>query len=277
LSAMDSDKIMESFKNNIPEINRYIQYSYYLYKAFDDPDKTEYFFKAKEIFDKLLPTLNHNYAASAYQTFINYCFNKTNYYDIPFYRVLFDIYNEKLNRGFDEDIRFRNYPTNNYRDYVVVGLRLKEHEWVDNFITKYGKLLPDDYKPDEINITRAMLHLSKNEPDKAMKFLEKTKRKNYLHYIDISEMKMRIYYDKNDLISAEEEMIRMNKYISGNETIPKQRKDNYENFVRMFKKILQLKDKFSEEKLAKIETTMQRMPTFFRRAWIEEKLKEFKK
>jgi hypothetical protein len=210
----------------------------------------------------------------SYQILINYCINRTNIYDTSFNRVLFEIYTDKLNNGFDDDIRTRNYPTNNFRDYVIVGLRLKEFDWVDDFITKYGEVLPEDYKNDEINITRAMLYLAKNEYDNALRSLEKTKRKNYLHYIDTSEMKLRIFYEKNDFINAYDELTRAEKYLSSSEAIPKQRRTSYEKFFNAYKKLLRLKEKFSDDRLAKTELFLQKQPNFLRKAWIEEKVKE---
>jgi len=274
LQSLDTGKIIESFKNNIPDMYNHILYSFYLYKAFDDPDKTEYFFKAKELFDKLVLTLNRKYTSMAYQAFINYCINRTNNYDFSFNRVLFEINNEKLSMGFDEDIRLRNYPTNNFRDYVIVGLRLKEYDWVENFITKYGVILPDDYKPDEVNICWAMLNMHKKEYDDALKVLEKTKRKNYLHYIDTSEMKLRIFYEKNDFINAYDELTRAEKYLASSEAIPKQRRTSYEKFFNAYKKLIRLKENFSQDRLAKTELFLQKQTNFLRKAWIEEKIKE---
>jgi len=275
LRAMDTGKIIDSVKENVPEIYLYVKFTYLLHKAFDDPDKTEYFFEAKKTFDELQPKLGNPFLTSAYQSFINYCINRTNNYDASFNRVLFDIYNEKLSMGIDNDIRMRNYPTNNFRDYVIVALRLNEFEWVDSFITKYEQILPEDYKADEVNITRAMLYMAKDEYDNALKSLERTRRRNYLHYIDTSDIRLRIYYIKHDMINAYDELNRLDNYIQTNETIPKQRRSSYELFVKNYKRLLRLKENFSHDRLAKNELYLRKSPQFFRKAWIAERIKEF--
>jgi len=274
LRSMDIEKIIGSVKENVPEIYLYLKFSYFLHKAFDDPDKTEYFFEAKKTFDELQPKLNNSYLTSAYQSFINYCINRTNNYDSSFNRVLFDIYNEKLSMGIDNDIRMRNYPTNNFRDYVIVALRLDEFDWVDNFITKYEQILPEDYKADEVNITRAMLYMAKNEYDSALKSLERTRRRNYLHYIDTSDIQLRIYYIKNEMVNAFEELARLEKYLTTNESIPRQRRSSYELFVKNIRRLLRLRENFSPDRLAKAELHLKKSPQFFRKAWIEERVNE---
>jgi hypothetical protein len=275
INSMDTELIISSLQENIPDIYMHVKYTYLLYKAFNDPDKKEYFFESKKIFDELRPDLNVNLLTMAYQSFINYCINRTNNFDSSFNRVLFDIYNEKLALGIDDDIRKRNYPTNNFRDYVIVGLRLNEFEWVDNFIAKYGEVLPEDYKPDEVNICRAMLYLAKNEYDNALKIVEKTRRRNYLHYIDTSDIKLRIYYIKNDMINAYEEIERLDKYLKTNEAIPRQRRYSFELFVKNYKRLLRLQENFSQDRLAKAELYLKKSPRFFRKAWLEERIKAF--
>ncbi len=274
ISSMDIEKVIESFRENIPDVYLYVKFSYKLFKAFDEYENADHYFEAKKIFNALSPRLSPQSNSSAYQAFINYCINRTNNFDTSFNRVLFDIYNEKLGRGYDDDIRLKNYPTNNFRDYVIVGLRLKEYEWVDNFIDNYGKILPADYKPDEEKITRAMLYMAKNEFENALKSLEKTRRKNYLHYVDISDIRLRIYYTKEDMINAYEELARLEKYILSNELIPRERRINYELFMKSFKRLLRLKENHSNDRLAKTELFLKKQPNFFRKNWIERMIKE---
>jgi hypothetical protein len=87
-------------------------------------------------------------------------------------------------------------------------------------------------------------------------------------------LRLRIYYIKNNIVKAYEELDRLDKYMKASETIPPQRIYSYEMFVKNFRRLLRLKEKFSPERLAKTELYLKKSPQFFRKAWIEGKVKE---
>ncbi|MCX6161084.1 MAG: hypothetical protein NTV87_07085 [Ignavibacteriae bacterium] len=57
-----------------------------------------------------------------------------------FLKELFMLYNIKLKLGLYNELRVIRYPSLAFRDYIIVGLKLKKNKWVENFIKKYSEL-----------------------------------------------------------------------------------------------------------------------------------------
>jgi hypothetical protein len=276
LASFNSEKFLGMIREQLPDIFPFLNLTYNLYKAFDEPDNTFFYFNAKKIFEDLFSKLGRDYAGAIYQMLINYCINRTNDFDTSFNSELFCLFNEKLERGFDDDIRSRNYPINNFRDYVIIGLRVEEYEWVSRFIDKYGEILPEDYKQDETGITRSMLFLSQKKYDLALESLKNVKRKNYLHYFDTAQLKLRIFYETDNYIQAFAEHERALKYFSANTNIPEGRSVSYIRFLKFYKRLLKLKEEFRNDRLNNLELAVNKSPQFSRKNWIEEKIKDLR-
>ncbi len=55
-----------------------------------------------------------------------------------FYYEVLEIVNEKLSSGYFEELKENNLPVNNFRDYVIIGLRVGNLNWFKTFIEKYS-------------------------------------------------------------------------------------------------------------------------------------------
>lgn len=62
---------------------------------------------------------------------------------------MFEIIKKKISAGYDSELRRINYPVNNFRDYVIIGIRVKELDWVKEFIRVYSYVLPEKHRTAE--------------------------------------------------------------------------------------------------------------------------------
>jgi hypothetical protein len=215
---------VESFLNRLKSIDdrlfRFLSILYNMYLSFKDFDNTEYFYKARKIHENILQELGRDENQYIYFLMITYCINQTNLKKTKFYRELFEIINEKLNTGYFDELKENNLPVNNFRDYVITGIRIGEINWVKLFVEKYSHYLPAGFRNDEINIGLGIIALEEKRFVQAIDFLKKIRKKNYLHYFDSAYYKLRAYYGLKLYYESFIEIDRLKQYLNYHKKIP---------------------------------------------------------
>lgn len=168
---------------------------YNLYKAFLNPDEKHYIKKVKTVFAKHRGDLNNDFKSALYLKLEAFYVNLINKGRTEYENELFLLYKEKLGQGIIGDLFKIYYPAQNFRDYVVVGLRVGEIDWVENFIRKYSPMLPESIRKDEQTIAGARVLISKKEFTKALGILQAHKSDKQIHIIDLSRLKLKIFYE----------------------------------------------------------------------------------
>ena len=113
----------------------FIAIYYQIFKMYVEPQEVNHYYK----FQNLLSESSHFFPSSQEKVFYdfaqNYCINQLNQGNSLFLKELFGVYKDVIAKGFFtiegrmESLEFRNI--------VVVGLRMGEYEWTENFINNY--------------------------------------------------------------------------------------------------------------------------------------------
>ena len=134
------DELIKHLENekfdHIPVITIYYQ----IYLTQIDSDNEEHYFKLKELLNKYYKLFPQDQAYDMYIFAMNYCIRRLNKGKPNSLNELFLLYKELLPKKLilvDGELSpwyFKNI--------VVTGLRLKEYEWVEDFINRYKDYLP---------------------------------------------------------------------------------------------------------------------------------------
>jgi hypothetical protein len=195
MKSMDYEKFIKNLeRQKIPVFVSCI-IRFYLYKAFTNPGKKKYIEKVKSVYSGNKSNLNDTFKTSFYLQLESFYVNLINQGKSEFERELFMVYREKLEQGIYKDLLKIYYPSQNFRDYVIIGLRVGEPEWVEKFIAEYAPKLPEIIREDEYVIAKVRVLIYKSEYNKALKILQKHKSSKHVHIIDISRLKLRLFYE----------------------------------------------------------------------------------
>jgi hypothetical protein len=137
---------------SIPFISIYYQ----IFKMYAEPQEVDHYFK----FQRLLLESSHFFPRSQEKIFFdfaqNYCINQLNQGNSIFLKELFGVYKNLIEKeiftaeGRMESLEFRNI--------AVVGLRMGEYEWTEDFITKYIILLPPEIRENTLSFNLSQLY-----------------------------------------------------------------------------------------------------------------------
>lgn len=247
LKKLPVKEILESMKKIYPDYYKYTSIIYQMYLSFRNFSDKVNFLKALRLHKEIKKTLSDSDNQFIYVMFITYCINQTHFNKPEFYKYLFTIINEKLRDGYFSELKENNFPVNNFRDYVFIGLRVGETEWVRDFIKNYSSLLPSRYRKDDVLIAESLIALNEQKFEDALSYLSKVKKKNYLHYTDSSFYKLRAFYELCYFDEALNEVDRIRKYLNTNSEIPSIFINKYSSYLKDIEVLI----KYSEGKIDK--------------------------
>lgn len=245
LNKLPVNEILEALKKTDRGCHDLIRIIYEMYLSFMNYSEARHFRNALNIHKKIKSSLSDEDNQYVYLLFITYCINQTHFRKPGFYKHLFRIIREKLNDGYFTELTENNFPVNNFRDYVFIGLRVGEIEWVRSFVKNYSHYLPPEYRRDDVLIAEGLIAEKERKYEEALMILNKVRKKNYLHYTDSSFNKLKAYYELRYYVEALVEIERIKKYFKSNKNIPEIFLKKYSPYL----KDIEILFKYSEGKI----------------------------
>lgn len=246
LDSMETKALLSLIKSYNSDVYGFTMIFYSLHNAFRDLSDTESFLQAVNFKNSLSHKLGKEETENLNFLMITFCINQITEGRSEYYRIVFSIIKDKLESGFDSELRLMNYPINNFRDYVLIGLKVKEYEWVRKFVEHYSSLIPEKYRDVDAVVATSHLLQSEGRFEEALKKISTVRKRIYLHYIDAAHIKLRAFYELGRSSDFHEELHRFNLYIRNHTEIP----HNMRKRLNQQIKDLRLLQRFSEGKIS---------------------------
>lgn len=243
LECIDKEKLLSIVKKELPVVSIPAELYYLLYWAIKEPDGSEFYFSARDMFRKNKHMFTDNFKNDIYQNLRNYCIDKTNKGEFSYYKEIFDLNNSIINDGLFKDLNVVNTHTNNFRNYIFAALRLNEFEWIKKFINDHSGELPDEIRDDEVNLNTGILKIYEKDFSTALSSLNKVRRKRYLQYLDTSVYKLIIFYETGEIENSYFEAARLKDYIRKHKDIPVYLMAGYQKFLKLYENLIKLNQK----------------------------------
>lgn len=251
---------------------------YYLYKSFHNLNDEASYKKYSDLFFRNLDNLTYDQKDGFFGYMISRYFilqNKSGRQDIL--KEVFRLYDIKLKLGLHSELKTIRYPSTAFRDYVVVGLKLKKYKWVENFIDTYSQELPNEIRDEEMKMAYTRLYLFKKEYDNALQYLNELKTTNYIYLLDASRIKLRIFYEKSYFEEAFLEVDRIKHYIKNNtKKVALSVRKYSKEFIDVYNELLKLRLNPDKEGIDFLFNNIQKATTLVAKEWFIEKIKEMK-
>ena len=214
-------------------------------------------------FEELVPIIKQNETAflreelrAIYAYPENYCIRRINQGNTSFYKGLFDLYRHIHANGlvFDDN---KNVQWD-FKNFVTIGLRLKEYEWTFEIINAFRGHLPDNIRENAYAYNLANYYYETGEYKKATKLLKSVEFTDIYYSLDSKAMLLKIYYKVEEEESFYALVSSFGIYLKRNKLISKDNAEIYDNLIRFIKKAFALKIKLPYQRgkdyFKKIET-----------------------
>lgn len=201
---------------------------------------------------------------------INFCIRRINQQEERFSREIFDLYQAGLRHGalLENGILSRF----TYNNITRTGLRLREFEWVKNFLHHYAPLLSESHREGAVNFNLARYHYETGALQEAMQHLLRIEYDDVLHNLAAKTMLCKIYYTLNETDALENQLDSIQIYLRRKKVLGYHR-DNYLAIVRFIRKLLTINLNSAAER-QKLREEIEAAPALTEREWLLGELKD---
>lgn len=269
LTYIDEVKNMIKLRGyeNVPSIMLYSK----LLNLYADSDNEDNYFSLRQSVSENNLLFPKKELAEIYSTIINYCSIQINKGNSKFLAQLFDFYKEVVSQDILlEDQSFSPY---HFKNIVVIGLRLKEFNWIEAFITDYAPLLPENQRHNSLSFNLAQLYFYQKKYDLVIKTLQSVEYDDYIYNLNSKTMLICTYYDTGETDALFFLFDSFRAFLNRNNEIPEARKVLYRNFVSIAKKLARMTPK-DEKAKQKLTLELEQMNNVASKNWLLEKLAE---
>ncbi|MFK7806854.1 MAG: hypothetical protein AB8F74_03540, partial [Saprospiraceae bacterium] len=169
----------------------------------------------------------------------NYCVYQINSGHSHYYKELRDLYDVLLR----EEIIFKNGFLRQwtYKNIVTVGLRLSDYDWTEQIIQEYKHRLEPEERDNAVAYNLAALYYARRRYKPALQQLHNVEFTDTSYHVGAKIIQIKSYYelDETDALYALIEAFK--KYILRNKKLVPYHKNANANFLRLVKKVYQLK------------------------------------
>lgn len=273
----DKDWFEKMVNNLESEIENYdhapiVKIYYYLIMMLKDKINEEYYFKVKEILNKISDNINIDDLTEILINMQNFCKRKLSEGKQIFIREEFDI----LSRQLESKTYYVNDNMHSifYRNAVNIALKLNEHEWVKNFISVFKDELQAEYRKNTFLYCSAQYEFHIKNYDNSLEMLSKLKLDEvYLKY-EVKILQMMIYYETDSGENLLSLLETYRHFLKNNEMLPANKKKLYLNFHKYLNKIVNIKKKNDRSELREIKMGLESESFVNNKDWLLKKIGE---
>ena len=251
-----------------------VQIYYQIYLALTESENTQHYYHLKTLLEKNHAKLPQNKAFELYGYAINYCVRKINQGDSLFLREYFELHKVLLDKGllFADGV----LPLAQYRNLVLVGLRLGELKWTENFIHDYKKYLPVNSRENAFSFNLALLYFYKKEYEQVIKLLRYVEYEDITFNLNAKVLLLQTYYEMDEIDPLESLMDSFRAYLQRHKEIAPRRRQTFRNFIRFVKKLTRIIPR-NKEQIEAFKNELAQTKQIVNRPWLLEKAEELRR
>ncbi len=257
----------DDYRRHTPAVAIYFQ----VFLTLSEPDDLEHYFKLKELLDQFGLLFPQDEALDLYGYALNYCIRKINHGNQDFLEELFILYNQLI----DKQIIFLNdeFSPWDFRNIVVIALRLGRYAWVEKFIFDFNHKIPEIYRDNAVTYNLAQLYFYQKKYDKVIEQLRNVEYEDVSYNLNSKTMLLTTYYETDEYEPLYSLFDSFRTYINRQNNIPKDRKENYKNLIKFTKKLTKIMPG-DKEAVQKLKEEIAATGNVASLPWLQEKIEE---
>lgn len=205
-----------------------------------------------------------------YQYEKNFCIRRINSGDDKYRQILFDLYKTILS---NKRIMNHDYFSPwEFKNIVTLGLRLKEGEWVKDFISKYINFLPPHERENALTYNTAMLYYYRKNYKFVLKYLQKVEFTDLYYQLDSKSILLKVYFETDEQEALLHHIAAFKIFLVRNKNISAYQLTIYKNFIRYTLKIFRAGT--NSKKLESLKMEISTSSNISDRNWLLERIND---
>lgn len=210
---------------------------FHVLKCLESNENEWHFEQLKQLLPQHGSLLPPNEIAEIYLSAINFCIRRLNLGEPKFMREAFDLYQTGIESRALMPNGFLSKYT--YKNAMVAGARLGEHEWALNFLENYKQFLPERERENTYLFNKAFfLYFHFSDYDNALTLLQQVVQFGEpLYNLDARRMLVRIFYETKAFSALESQVESYKAYLRRHKEIGYHR-EHHLHFLQMVGKMI---------------------------------------
>ena len=263
------DEIIEHVEkhdySDVPPILIYYQ----ILLTYKEPEDKKHYDQLKALIEKYIQLFPESEAKEIIDATLNYSIKRMNAGEEEYVREAFNLYIKSLENGL---LLIKDQITPwSFKNIVTIGLRLKEFDWIENFIHNYSMLLDERYRDNAITFNLAQLYFYKKDYPKVISQLSQVEYDDITYNLNSKTLLMASYYELDEIEALGSLLDTFRVYLSRNKEIPPTRRKHYLNTISIVKKLSKIVPGETKE-IEKLKQEIDNTQGIVSKNWILEKL-----
>ena len=249
---------------------------YWLYRMVSNPAPSYYFeaLHALNQYQTALPIIEQK---AIYNYLQNYCIQKINAGEENFLEEVFQLYKAQLERKLllEKGLLSEWH----YKNIVTTGIRLRDMDWVREFIESYRKKLPEEARENAYRFNLASYFYATQQYDEVLRLLTQVEYRDLRYSLGAKALLLRTYYDLDEYEALSSLTDSFKQYLHRNQLMADVRREGYYNLFKFTRRAANLraniayysKDKRRKE-LLKLQRGIDKAGAVFNKSWLLEKV-----
>lgn len=266
------DELLNYVKNNLKGKVAAIDIYFTIALLFQNLDEEQHYFELKNLLNLHINLFPADEKRTLFGYAQNYCIGCINKGKTNYLSELFDLYKQVLAKEIIFEAGKKLSPWD-YKNIVVIGLRMKEFAWVKNFIEEHKNYLPENFKQNAYTYNMAKYYFYIKKYTKVVELLQEVEYEDLFYSLDSKVMLLKVYYELNEfntlnsLIDSFKQLLHRKKEITPNH------KANYLNLIKYTQKMASLPGK-NKKLLSELKTSILNTPHLADINWLLAKIEE---
>lgn len=232
------DEILSHIRDiNLDEVPPVAIY-YQVFLTITEKENVDHYYRFKELLDLHGLKFPKQEALSLYYHAINYCIQKINTGNSVFAEEVFKVYSDIVNK----EIIFVNDELSpwDFKNIVVLALRLGKFDWTETFINNYHHKIPLDERDNALTYNLAQLYFYQKKYDNVIEQLQNVEYTDITYNLNAKAMLIATYYETDEMDALSFLLESFRAYLNRNKGISQQAKRNYSNLIKFTKKLARI-------------------------------------
>ncbi len=237
---------------------------------YEKEEDIELYYEYKEELSKVGHLFPYDELIEIYRIGTNYCVQKLNRGQSNFLQELFELY-EKL---IEMEVKF-NQDLNpwDFRNAIVVALRLGHYDWTEHFIKENAQWIPESYRENAVTFNLATLYFYRQDYDQVIKLLRYVEYDDITYNLNSKTILLHTYYETDEIESLYSLFESFRVYLNRNKSISEAKKADYKNLIKFTKKLTRIQPG-DDKSLKKLTEEIQKTKRLASRKWLVDKVEE---
>ena len=232
------------------------------------------YYELKETVYKNIDIFSQSEALDLNHILINHCIKRIHQGALNFNREMFNVY--KL--GLEKELLIvqNRLSTMDYKNIVLLGLRLQEFEWVSGFIDHYIQYIAEESRENARIFNRARYHFYNKEYSEVLPLLAQVEFEDFSYNLASKAMLLATYYETDEYDALISFMDSFRTFLNRNKKkLKADRRERYIKTITYVKKLVHATPG-DDSKLNKIEEDLENEENIADIRWLKEKIDELR-